>query len=212
MIQLENISKIYHKGKKNEFMALNHVNLEIRDGEMVAITGKSGAGKSTLLHILAFIDSFDSGTYSFNGTSFHKFTERNSSKIRNREIGIVMQDFALIEEFTAYENIVLPLEIQRKKKGQKEQAVQEALKAVNMEDCKNQKVHTMSGGQKQRIAIARAIINRPQIILADEPTGSLDSKNTDLIMKLFHQLHKQGKTVIIVTHDHEIADQCTRIL
>ncbi len=212
MIRLEKINKIYNKGKKNEFLVLNDISMEICAGDMVAVIGKSGAGKSTLLHVLACMDMFDSGIYYWNGAEIRNFTEKQAAKMRNEKIGIVMQDFALIEDFTAYENIALPLEIANRKNIDRKEKIFEALKIVKMEDYMNHKVREMSGGQKQRIAIARAIINEPDIIFADEPTGALDSENTDIIMQLFHLLNKKGKTVVMATHDNNIANQCKKII
>lgn len=212
MIRLENISKVYNKGKKNEFLVLDNINLVIDSGDMVAVVGKSGAGKSTLLHVLACMDMFDSGTYYWDEFEIKHFTEKQAAKMRNEKIGIVMQDFALIEDFTAYENIALPLEIANRKNIDKKERVLEALNIVNMEKYLNQKIEEMSGGQKQRVAIARAIINEPEIIFADEPTGALDSENTDAVMELFHSLNKQGKTLVIATHDSNIARQCNRVI
>ena len=212
MIRLENISKIYNMGKKNEFLVLNNITLEICPGDMVAVTGKSGAGKSTLLHVLAFMDSFDRGVYYWKQTEIKKFTEKHAARMRNEKIGIVMQDYALIEDFTAYENIVLPVEIANKRSINKREKVMAALETVKMEDYMNHKVAEMSGGQKQRIAIARAIVNEPEIIFADEPTGALDSENTDIIMQLFHLLNEEGKTIVMVTHDGYIANQCKKII
>lgn len=212
MIRMENIIKIYNKGKKNEFLVLDHINLEIKKGEMAAIVGKSGAGKSTLLHVLSCMDRFDGGAYYLDGIEIRKFTEKQSAKMRNEKIGIVMQDFALIENFTVYENVVLPLEIASGKKQSNRQRVSEVLKTVDMEKYLNSKVGELSGGQKQRIAIARAIANDPEIIFADEPTGALDSENTESIMRLFAHLNKKGKTIVLVTHDSYISNQCNKII
>jgi len=212
MIKLENVTKIYNKNKRNEFIALNQINLQIREGEMTAIIGKSGAGKSTLLHILACTDSADRGSYIWNGREIERLSEKEVAKIRNKQIGVVLQDFALIEEFTVFENVILPLHISSEVIKNKKAKVEEALQIVGMEKYKSSKIHELSGGQKQRAAIARAVVNNPDMILADEPTGALDSENADKIMELFHKLHKNGKTIIIVSHDKEISNQCERII
>ncbi len=212
MITLRNVTKIYNRKKANEFEALHGISLEIADGEMVAVIGKSGAGKSTLLHILACIDSYESGEYHIDETLVKKLTERKSAQIRNEKIGMVMQDFALVEDFTALENVMLPLEFAKRKKTGRKQLALNALWSVGMEELAKKPVSKLSGGQKQRVAIARAIVNEPTVILADEPTGALDSGTAQEIMDVFKLLHEQGKTVIIVTHDMGIAQQCERII
>lgn len=212
MIKLSNITKTYNKGKSNSFTALTNVSLEISSGEMVAIIGKSGAGKSTLLHILACIDNYQDGEYKIDGTLVKKLSERQTARIRNEKIGMVMQDFALIEDLSALENTMLPLDFARKKKPNRREIATNALKSVGMEEFAKKPASKLSGGQKQRVAIARAIVNNPSIILADEPTGALDSKTASEIMSLFNILNKEGKTVIIVTHDKGIAEQCGRVI
>lgn len=212
MITLNSIRKIYNAKKANEFEALHSVSLEIADSEMVAIIGKSGAGKSTLLHILACIDSYEDGEYRIDDTLVKKLTERKLAQIRNEKIGMVMQDFALVEDFTAIENVMLPLDFAKHKKPNRKQLAMNALKSVGMDSMAKKPVNKLSGGQKQRVAIARAIVNQPSVILADEPTGALDSKTAAEIMSVFKELHQQGKTVIIVTHDMGVAEQCDRII
>lgn len=212
MIKLNNIVKVYNPKKANEFKALHEVSCEIQDGEMVAVIGQSGAGKSTLLHILACIDSYQKGEYVIDGTLVKNLSERQYAKIRNEKIGMVMQDFALVEDFTALENVMIPLNFSKRKiKGKKEKALA-ALKSVGIEDLAKKPCNKLSGGQKQRVAIARAIVNDPSMILADEPTGALDTKTSDEIMELFKSLNKEGKTIVIVTHDHKVANQCDRII
>lgn len=212
MIKLEDVHKVYNKGGSNEFEALNGVTITVKDGELVAIIGKSGAGKSTLLHILACIDSYESGKYYLDDILVKQLSEGKLAHIRNEKIGMVMQDFALVEDLSCVENVRLPLELaKRKVSGKKDKAMQ-ALKDVGMESMAKKSVNKLSGGQKQRVAIARAIVNEPSIILADEPTGALDTKTSAEIMELFHTLNEQGRTVIIVTHDLEIARQCNRII
>lgn len=212
MIKLNNIVKIYNPKKANEFEALHGVSCEIADGEMIAIIGKSGAGKSTLLHILACIDNYQSGEYIIDDTLVKDLSERKYAHIRNEKIGMVMQDFALVEDFTALENVLIPLNFSKKKvKGKKEKALA-ALKAVGMEEYAKKPCNKLSGGQKQRVAIARAIVNEPSMILADEPTGALDTKTSAEVMALFKSLNEQGRTVIIVTHDPKVAEKCDRII
>ena len=212
MIVLAGIRKVYNFKKTNEYEALHDVSLEIADGEMVAIIGKSGAGKSTLLHILACIDSYESGEYRIDDTLVKGLSERKLAQIRNEKIGMVMQDFALVEDFTAIENVMLPLDFAKRKKPNRKQLAMDALKSVGMDSMAKKPVNKLSGGQKQRVAIARAIVNQPSVILADEPTGALDSKTAAEIMSVFKELNQQGKTVIIVTHDMGVAEQCDRII
>ena len=212
MIILKNIKKVYNPKKPNAFEALHDVSLTIEDGELAAVIGKSGAGKSTLLHILACIDSYEKGEYKIDGISTVNLSERRSAQLRNEKIGMVMQDFALVEDFTALENVLLPLEFAKRKKPNRKLAAMNALKSVGMEEYAKKPINKLSGGQKQRVAIARAIVNQPSVILADEPTGALDSKTAAEIMGVFRELHAQGKTVIIVTHDMSIAQQCGRII
>lgn len=212
MLKLENVQKIYNKGKSNEFEALKGIDFKFDDGELVAIIGKSGAGKSTLLHILACIDSYEDGKYCIDDTLVKNLSEKKLAEIRNRKIGMVMQDFALVDDFSCIENVLLPLDFSSKKVSDKKSKAMAALKSVGMDSMAKKHVNKLSGGQKQRVAIARAIVNEPSVILADEPTGALDSKTSAEIMELFHALNKKGKTVIIVTHDLEIAKQCDRII
>ena len=212
MIKLSNIQKIYNKGKSNEFEALKDVSLTIKDGELVAVIGKSGAGKSTLLHIIACIDSYEDGKYVIDDILVKNLSEKKLAEIRNSRIGIVMQDFALVDDFSCIENVLLPLDFAAKKKSDRKELALAALKSVGMDGMAKKPVNKLSGGQKQRVAIARAIVNKPSVILADEPTGALDSKTAAEIMELFHELNKKGHTVIIVTHDLEIAKQCDRII
>lgn len=212
MIEIANMKKIYNPNRPNEFEALTNVSAVIEDGEMVAIIGKSGAGKSTLLHILACIDNYQEGEYKIDGLLVKNLSERSSAHIRNEKIGMVMQDFALVEDFTAIENVMLPLEFAKKKKSNRKELAMNALKSVGMDKMAKKPVRNLSGGQKQRVAIARAIVNEPSMILADEPTGALDSKTSEEIMEVFRSMNEQGKTVVIVTHDPLVAQQCKRII
>lgn len=212
MVKLNNIVKIYNSKKANEFKALHGVSAEIRDGELIAIIGKSGAGKSTLLHILACIDNYQEGEYYIDDVLVKDLSESQYAKIRNEKIGMVMQDFALVEDFTALENVMIPLNFSKKKVSDKKEKALAALKLVGIEELAKKLCSKLSGGQKQRVAIARAIVNEPSMILADEPTGALDTKTSAEIMELFKSLNKQGRTVVIVTHDPKIAEQCGRVI
>ena len=213
MIELKNINKTYNKGKSNAFQALKDVSLTIEDGEMVAIIGKSGAGKSTLMHIIGCIDDFESGTYILNGDDISTIKEGKRAKIRNKDIGIVMQDFALVEDYTAIENVMIPLYFSRGKLLESKKSIaKKALEKVGIGELASKRVNKLSGGQKQRVAIARAIVNNPSILLADEPTGALDVKTSAEIMGVFKELNEQGITVIIITHDMEVAEGCERVI
>lgn len=216
MFCLKNIVKTYNKGKSNEYEALHGISMEVKDAELTAIIGTSGAGKSTLLHILACIDGYDSGEYTIDGEDVGRISEKQMARVRNEKIGMVMQDFALIEGFTALENVLIPLDFVRKdkriKKKERRQKALEMLEMVGMKEYADKPVNNLSGGQKQRVAIARAIANEPSLILADEPTGALDTETTGEIMKLFIELNKQGRTIVIVTHDMKVAEQCNRVI
>ena len=192
--------------------ALDHVNFELRSGEVMALLGENGAGKSTLLHILACIDNYQEGEYTIDGTLVKNLSEKQYAKIRNEKIGMVMQDFALVEDFTALENVMIPLNFSKQKIKNKKEKALAALKSVGIGELAKKPCNKLSGGQKQRVAIARAIVNEPSMILADEPTGALDTKTSAEIMALFKSLNKQGRTVVIVTHDPKIAEQCDRII
>lgn len=210
MIEIKNLNKIYLKGKKNMVHALNNINLKIDDRETVAIIGESGAGKSTLLHIMSCIDNFD-GEYYLDNIDINKLSESKKSKLRSSKIGIVLQDFALIDDFTVFENVMTPLYFNKKIKDKKG-SVTRALKKTGIASLKAKKVSQLSGGQKQRVAISRALVTNPEYIFADEPTGSLDSKTSDEIIKMLFELNSNGITIVIVTHNLEIANQCHHII
>lgn len=210
MIEIKNMDKIYLKGKKNMVRALNNINLKINEGETVAIIGESGAGKSTLLHIMSCIENFD-GEYYLDNIEVNKLSENKKSKLRSSKIGIVLQDFALIDDFTVFENVMTPLYFNKKIKDKKG-AVMGALKKTGMASLKTKKVSQLSGGQKQRVAISRALVTNPEYIFADEPTGSLDSKTSKDIVKMLFNLNSNGITIVIVTHNLEIANQCQHII
>ena len=211
MIKIENIYKTYNLGKSNAFTALKGVNLTINEGEMVAIIGKSGAGKSTLMHIIGCIDDFEKGTYKLADRDVSKISENKRANIRNSEIGIVLQDFALIEEYSAIENVMIPLYFSKNKAKKKERA-KEALRKMGIEELADKRVNKLSGGQKQRVAIARAIVNNPKLLLADEPTGALDVNTSAEIMKEFTRLNEEGMTIVIITHDMDVANGCQRVV
>lgn len=212
MIELNNIVKIYNKGKENEFEALHDICIYIKDGEMVAIMGKSGAGKSTLLHILGCIDSYEQGEYCLDDVMIKGKKEKQMEEIRNSQIGIIMQEYALVEDMTVLENVMLPLDFGKKKVKNKNQRCKEVLATVGLQGFEKNRVSRLSGGQKQRVAIARAIVNEPKLVLADEPTGALDSQTSADIVELFRKLNKKGTTIVIITHDPEVASACDRII
>lgn len=213
MILLDRINKFYNKDKPNELHILKDLSLSIRSGEMVAIMGTSGSGKSTLLHILGCLDSFESGQYSLQNTSVSSLNEKQLSLIRCEKIGFVLQDFALINDETALENVKVPLLFDKSFRLKDiKKASLSALSSLNIEELAKKKVHQLSGGQQQRVAIARAIVNKPSILLADEPTGSLDSSTSKGILDVLKDLNSQGMTILLVTHDQAVADQCDRIL
>ena len=214
MIEIDNIYKIYNKGKVNEFTALKGISLRISEGEMVAVIGKSGAGKSTLMHIIGCIDDFEQGKYYLNGQDVSKLNEKKRAIIRNRDIGIVLQDFALMENYTVIENVLMPLFFSKDAGNRRvrEEKAKDILSQLEMDEIMDKKVNKLSGGQKQRVAIARAMINNPKVLLADEPTGALDVKTSLEIMNVFKQLNAKGTTVIIITHDMEVANECNRVI
>ena len=213
MIEIKNLVKIYNKGKTNEFCALKGIDLSIEEGEMVAIIGKSGAGKSTLLHILAAIDSYDKGSYLVDGVSVGDLKEKDRARFRNQKIGIVMQDYALIDEYTIEENVQIPL-IFGKVKGNdvRREKIMTALENVGLAELAKKPVRQLSGGQKQRVAVARAIITNPDLILADEPTGALDSKSTEELLHLFGTINENQQTIVMVTHSTKAASHASRVL
>lgn len=210
-IVLENIIKQYGE-KENIVTALNKICLEIQDGEFVAIMGTSGAGKTTLLNIIGCIDVPSSGKYLLAGKDISKCKDKELSVIRNQNIGFVLQDFGLIGHKTVFDNVAVPLLVGTKHYSNSEikKYVKDALKKAGIVDLADKKAYKLSGGQKQRVAIARAMVCKPGMILADEPTGNLDKKTSDMIMEQFAKVNQQGTTVIIVTHDEHVAGYCTR--
>ena len=212
-LELSNIYKEYEINRDNEIQSvLNGVNLTIADGEMIAIMGKSGAGKSTLLHIIGLLDVCDRGNYKLDGEDISDFTNKQRAKIRNEKIGFVLQDFGLVEDETVMENVSLPLTLSRTSMKKIREVALEKMKKVGVEHLSNKKVSVLSGGEKQRVAIARALVCDPEYIMADEPTGALDSVNAEKVMSILSSLNKEGKTVIIVTHDETVAKKCGRII
>jgi len=209
LMKVINVSKIYDLGSE-VITALNNVNIEIYKGEFISIIGKSGSGKSTLMHILGLLDTPTSGEIILNGQNTKGLKEKELAKIRNKEIGFVFQSFNLLQRTTTLDNVMLPLKYSDIPSYMWREKGLDMLKMMGLENRLHNKSNELSGGQKQRVAIARALINDPSIILADEPTGNLDSKTGDEIIELFSDLHKQGRTVVIVTHNEEIADLAQR--
>ena len=209
LITIKDMCKIYNPGE-NEVRALDHVNLTIDRGEYVAIIGHSGSGKSTLMNMLGCLDVPTSGSYYLNGQDVSRMTDDELSDIRNVEIGFIFQGFNLIANLTAIENVELPLIYRGVPKAKRREQSVAALKKVGLAHRMNHKPSQMSGGQQQRVAIARAIAAEPPVILADEPTGNLDSTSTKEIIAILEQLHDSGRTVVIITHDDEIAEQAAR--
>ena len=209
MICLKDVSKIYNQGKANETQALQHVTLTIKKGDMVAITGPSGSGKSTLLHIIAGIDAQTSGVYEYDGNDVRKMSDRGKCELRNKKIGIILQDFGLLGNDTVLRNICLPEIIAGTYKKSFDKKVRVLLQQVGLEGLEHKKVNQLSGGQRQRVAICRALAMDAEVIVADEPTGALDLSNTESLMDLLERLNKQGITVIIVTNDPYVANRCT---
>ena len=211
MIKVDNISKIYRVGK-DDFYALDNVSLEIAGGDFLAIRGTSGSGKTTLLHILGCLDSYSGGTYILDGMDVGKLSDDKKAVLRNKKIGFVLQDFALINNKTVLYNVMVPLLFGKTPFKKIKSMALEALDRVGIKDQAGKRANQLSGGQRQRVAIARAIVNSPEIILADEPTGSLDSENSRQIMNLLKTMNDGGITVVVVTHDDKVASFCKRQL
>lgn len=212
LIEIKNIYKIYNEGKESEVRALDGVTLSIDRREFVAIIGASGSGKSTLMNILGCLDVPTYGDYILNGTDVTDRTDRQLAHIRNKEIGFIFQGYNLIPALTAYENVELPLIYQGISVFQRKERVMAALERVGMADRFGHRPSEMSGGQQQRVAIARAIATHPPIIMADEPTGALDSKTGKHVLEILHSLHEGGSTIILITHDNGIAATAHRIV
>lgn len=211
LIKVTDLCKVYNPGE-NEVRALDHINLEVDTGEFVAIIGQSGSGKSTFMNMLGCLDTPTSGTYFLNGTDVSTMTDNQLSAVRNREIGFIFQGFNLISNLTAEENVELPLIYRGIDKKTRRQLSRESLEMVGLAHRMNHKPSEMSGGQQQRVAIARAIAAKPPVILADEPTGNLDSASSKEILGILKDLHKGGRTVILITHDDGIAARAKRVV
>lgn len=211
LIKVEDLCKIYNPGE-NEVRALDHVNLEIEKGEFVAIIGQSGSGKSTFMNMLGCLDVPTSGRYFLNGTDVSTMKDNQLSVVRNREIGFIFQGFNLIANLNAIENVELPLIYRGIDRKTRHKLAVESLKLVGLEKRMHHKPNEMSGGQQQRVAIARAIAAEPPVILADEPTGNLDSASSKEILEILKKMHRSGKTVILITHDNGIAAQARRVV
>ena len=211
LIHIENMKKIYNPGE-NEVRALDGIDLDIEKGDLVAIVGHSGSGKSTLMNMLGCLDTPTSGKYVLDGQDVASMTDNQLADVRNKEIGFIFQGFNLISNLDAVGNVELPLVYRGVSKNERKQLAMEALKSVGLEDRMKHKPNEMSGGQQQRVAVARAVAAKPPIILAEEPTGNLDTKSTQEIMEILKELHRSGRTVIIITHDEEIASQAHRVI
>ena len=211
IIELRKITKRYMMGEGG-FYALDGIDLDIRLNDYLAIVGSSGSGKSTLMNLLGCLDYPTSGQYTLKNTNVATLDENRLAKIRNREIGFIFQNFNLLPRATALQNVMQPLVYQGLAKSQRKEMAEEALQMVGLTDRMHHVPNQLSGGQRQRVAIARALVTKPSILLADEPTGNLDSATTIEIMALFDRLHEEGQTLIIVTHEKEIADRCHRVI
>ncbi|MCI6034798.1 MAG: ABC transporter ATP-binding protein [Firmicutes bacterium] len=211
LVEIRDISKIYNPGE-NEVRALDHISLTIQKGEFVAIIGQSGSGKSTLMNMIGCLDVPTEGTYILNGQNVSKLSDNELSDIRNQEIGFIFQGFNLIANLTAQENVELPLIYRGVPKKERHELSVAALKKVGLAHRMDHRPSEMSGGQQQRVAIARAIAQAPPVILADEPTGNLDSASSMEILDILKQLHAENRTVILITHDNDIAKQAKRVI
>ncbi|MCI6857725.1 MAG: ABC transporter ATP-binding protein [Eubacterium sp.] len=209
MIVFKRVSKIYHIGGE-EVKALDHADLQIQKGEFVSVIGPSGSGKSTLMNIMGCLDQPDEGEYILDGQQIDQYSEKEFAHIRNKKIGFVFQSFNLIGNLTAEENVELPLIYQGIPPKERKERVKEALEHLNIYARRKHRPSQMSGGQQQRVAIARAIVTKPSLILGDEPTGNLDSETGKQIMNIFHSLHEQGNTIVLITHDESVAQQAGR--
>lgn len=211
MINISNLHKSYHIGK-NSLHVLKGINFNVNEGELVAIMGSSGSGKSTLLNIIGMLDSADSGSYTLDNTPIKDMNETKSAQYRNKFLGFIFQSFNLINYKTALENIALPLFYQGLNRTDREKIAMEYLKKVSLENWAKHLPSELSGGQKQRVAIARAMVAQPKVLLADELTGALDSKTSIEVMSLIQEINNNGKTILIVTHEKDIAMMCKRVV
>ena len=211
LIELKKITKVYGKGQA-ALEALKGIDLNVYEGDFVAVMGPSGCGKSTCMNLLGCLDTPSSGTYILNGTDVSKMEDDFLAEIRNKEIGFVFQTFNLLPRATAFQNVELPLVYAGVDGNERKDRVWAALRAVSLEDRATHRPNELSGGQRQRVAIARALVNGPSLILADEPTGNLDTKSGNEIMELFTSLNRLGNTIIVVTHEDDIAKSCRRVV
>ena len=211
MIELRDVSKVYQIGDERVH-ALDHANLHVYPKEFVSIIGPSGSGKSTLMNIIGCLDTADAGEYLLDGTPIEAYTENELAQVRNKKIGFVFQSFNLIAKLSAEESVELPLIYQGVRTSERRERVREALARVGLEKRAKHLPTELSGGQQQRVAIARALVTRPSLILADEPTGNLDSHTSQEIMDMFQEMHEQGNTIVLITHDNDIARQARRVV
>jgi putative ABC transport system ATP-binding protein len=211
MIEIHNLSKVYRTADV-ETTALNNVNLEVAAGEFIAVMGPSGCGKSTLLNVLGMLDTPNSGAYRFLGQDVAGRSEKELAAVRKQHIGFIFQSFNLIDELSVAENVMLPLLYQKSPAAEREQRVQEVLERVNIAHRADHRPQQLSGGQQQRVAVARAVVTNPELILADEPTGNLDTVNGEEVLDLLNQLNDDGTTIVMVTHDQGHADHASRIV
>src|SRR6188474_1786669 len=211
MINISNLEKIY-RTEEVETVALNKLSFEVKEGEFIAVMGPSGCGKSTLLNIIGLLDDADDGSFEFNGIEVAKFNERKRADLRKRNIGFVFQSFNLIDELTVFENVELPLIYTGVKSADRKKRVEEALDKMQIMHRRNHYPQQLSGGQQQRVAVARAVVNNPKLILADEPTGNLDSSNGNEVMQLLTDLNEQGTTIIMVTHSEHDSRYSHRVI
>ncbi len=209
MIIFRDVSKIYTIGD-TQVKALDHANMHIKKGEFVSIIGPSGSGKSTLMNIVGCLDLATSGQYLLDGQPIEEYSEQELARIRNRKIGFIFQDFNLLPKLSAFENVELPLIYQRMSKSRRRERVEEALNSVGLWNRRDHKPTELSGGQQQRVAIARALVTHPSLFLADEPTGNLDQRTGHELIDLFHKLHEEGNTIVLITHDGHVASEAAR--
>ena len=208
MITLKNLVKKYNPGMENEVVALGGINLAIKDGEMIAVMGPSGSGKSTLLNMVGLIDEPTDGEYLLDGENVGHLPDKKRAAIRNKQIGFVLQDFGLLMDRSAEENIIVPLLFSKESIGKSKKRIRPIMEQLGIEHLAKRRITELSGGQAQRVAIARAMVNNPKVILADEPTGALDSKTAEDVVDVFRTLNNSGTTIIVVTHNKSVADKC----